>query len=418
MAERTFTTYRTHHGPVTRREGDRWITFRMMERPVDALRQSFLRTKAKDFRSFRQTMKIRTNSSNNTVFADAKGNIAYWHGNFVPRRNSQFDYNGVVDGSNPATDWQGIHQINDLVEVRNPATGWLQNCNATPFTVAGPDSPDPADYFTYSAPDPENFRGLNAVRVLSRIPSFDLDSLIAAANDPYLTAFEDIIPALVRAYRANPQLDPRGDLAEAIDLLDDWDFRYGENSVATALAVYWGERIWSLTRPLIAPQDYAAKLMMDDLILKYGTPQKMVDALRGTKLSLQKEFGDWRTPWGEINRFQRRTGDIDETYDDNEDSIPVGFTSSRWGSLASFGARTYPGTVRRYGSGGNSFVAVVEFGKPLRARAVVSGGQSGDPDSPHFTDQAELFCKGQFREVYFYRPEVEAHAERTYRPGE
>ncbi|PHN04176.1 penicillin acylase family protein [Flavilitoribacter nigricans] len=416
VGEREFTFYKTHHGPIIRSEGEKWISFRMMNRPLDALTQSYLRTKAKGYRSFRKTMKIRTNSSNNTVYADRQGNIGYWHGNFIPKRDPNYDYNGLIDGSNPATDWGRLLKLKEMIHVRNPASGWIQNCNSTPYTVAGSQgSPDPDDYANYIAPDRENFRGINAVRVLGSRNSYDLDGLIRAANDPFLAAFEKPIPALLAAYRevTNMGYPP---LDEAIKILQDWDLGYGESSVATSLAVYWGEDMLNLLRDKV---DAATRreLMTDELMVQHTTPEEKLAMLVNAIRRLESDFGDWKTPWGAINRYQRRTGAIRESFDDDAPSLPVGFASSRWGSLASYGARTYPNTKKRYGSGGNSFVAVVEFGDRLQARAVVSGGQSGDPDSPHFTDQAELFTKAQFRPVYFYRTDVEQHQERTYRPG-
>lgn len=416
--ERSFTMYFTHHGPVIRREGDKWITFRMMERPVDALKQSFLRTKATGYRSFRKTMKIRTNSSNNTVYADRQGNIAYWHGNFIPRRNPEYDYSGLIDGSNPATDWNGLHSLKELIEVRNPEVGWIQNCNATPFTVAGPDSPKRADYARYIAPDLENFRGINAVRVLNRYPSFQLDSLIAVMNDPYLAAFEEMIPALVEAYsRSGDQQDKA--LAEAIATLADWDFTYGVNSVATSLAVFWGERIYyGLAEQRRTEEDRNKELMMDDIVLKHTNDQEKIQALQAVIRQLEADFGSWQTPWGEINRFQRLTGDIQERYDDDLPSLPVAYTSSRWGSLAAWGTESPGGVKRRYGRRGQSFVAAVEFGKDkVYAKAIVSGGQNSQPASAHFTDQALPFTRGVLREVHYYKSDVRANQQAAYHPG-
>lgn len=133
---------------------------------------------------------------------------------------------------------------------------------------------------------------------------------------------------------------------------------------------------------------------------------------------LQREFGRWRVPWGEVNRFQRISPAIVHPFSDSAPSIPVPFSSARWGSLASFGAAPKPGTRKWYGTGGNSFVAVVEFGDRVRAKAVTAGGASGDPASPHFNDQAARYASGALREVYFYPEQLRGHTKRTYRPGQ
>ena len=131
------------------------------------------------------------------------------------------------------------------------------------------------------------------------------------------------------------------------------------------------------------------------------------------------DFGSWKTPWGNINRYQRLTSDIVQKFDDAAPSIPVPFTSARWGSLASFGARAYPGTKKWYGTSGNSFVAVVEFGKDsVRAKAVTAGGVNSVPGSKHFNDQAQRYATGNLRDVYFYKPQLVGHTERTYHPGQ
>ncbi len=107
-----------------------------------------------------------------------------------------------------------------------------------------------------------------------------------------------------------------------------------------------------------------------------------------------------------------------QPFSDAAPSIPVGFPASRWGTLASFVAREYPGTKKRYGTSGNSFLAVVEFGDSVRAKAVTAGGESGHPDSPHFNDQAARYVAGNLRDVYFYKSQLKGHTERTYHPGE
>ena len=421
MLRKAYTVYRTHHGPIVGQKSDKqWIAVRMMNEPLRALQQSYLRTKATGYASFQEVMKLNGNASNNTVFADSRGSIAYWHGNFMPKRDPAFDWSRPVDGSNPATDWKGFHAANELVQVRDPASGFIQNCNSTPFTVAGPSSPAPADYPKYMAPDAENYRGLNAVRVLSGKAKFTLDTLIAAANDPHLTAFDDMLPPLLAAYQPTSVEKAAGlPVGEAIELLRTWNHNYDQASVAQTLAIYWAERLLASARarvPSAQPQlDYIG---FTKFALKNTTPQEKVTALTETIDDLAHNFGTWKMPWGDINRYQRLTGKVEETYDDQQPSLPVAFASSAWGSLAAFGARSYPGTKKRYGNVGNSFVAVVEFGPRITARSVVTGGQSSRPGTPHFTDQADLFCNGRFKEVRFYPEDVKAHAEKTYHPGE
>lgn len=244
LAAREFTVYRTHHGPIVREADGRWISVRLMQEPVKALTQSYTRTKAKNYREFRQTMELHTNSSNNTVFADAEGNIAYFHANFIPRRDPRFDWTRPVDGSTPATEWQGLHSIDESPNVLNPPNGWIQNTNNWPYSAAGAHSPKREDYPAYVESGGENARGVHAIRVLDGKRDFTPQSLIAAAFDSYLPAFEGLIPSLLRAYDQTPAGSPlRRQLAEPIAALRAWDLRWSVTSVPTALAVFWGEEL-------------------------------------------------------------------------------------------------------------------------------------------------------------------------------
>jgi len=222
------------------------------------------------------------------------------------------------------------------------------------------------------------------------------------------------VPALVKAWDTlPPEHVLKSKLADPIAALRTWDFRWGVASVSTSLAVYWGEEVGRR----VGAEARKAGVPADQYVATLAPAEPLLQALSAAVDRLTADFGNWKTPWGEINRYQRLTGDIVQKFDDAAPSIPVGFTSARWGSLASFGARTYPGTKKMYGTSGNSFVAVVEFGPRVRARAVSAGGQSGDPSSPHFADQATRYATGNLREVYFYPEQLKGHVEREYRPG-
>ncbi|MEK6780631.1 MAG: penicillin acylase family protein [Bacteroidota bacterium] len=411
ISSREFTVYHTHHGPVITKQGEQWISVRLMQEPLQALTQSFIRTKSTGFEDFKKVMDLRTNSSNNTVYADDKGNIAYWHGNFIPRRNPSFDWTSPVDGSNPETEWKGLHTMEETIHLYNPAIGWIQNCNSTPFTAAGSSSPDKTKYPAYMAPDPENPRGINAVRVLTREPAFTLEKLIAAAYDPYLVSFEELIPSLISAYESAAMTDEelKTKLNEPINLLRQWDKGYSETSIPTTLAIVWGNELKKILNQI--PE--RSELDIIELMIKTSASDK-IKVFSSVIDQLQLDFGTWKVAWGEINRFQRLTGNITETFDDGKMSIPVASASSFWGSLASFESSKYPGTKKMYGNTGNSFVAVVEFGKKVRAKSLLAGGENSKPSSPHFNDQALIYSKGQFKDVWFYKEDVTKHAERTY----
>ena len=400
MASKKFTVYRTSHGPVIREANGKWVAVKLMQEPIKALTQSYTRTKARDYKTYRQTMELKANSSNNTIFADADGDIAYFHGNYIPRRDTKYDWTKPVDGSNPETEWKGLLTVDETPHLLNPKSGWLYNSNNWPWSGAGESSLKKEDFPAYVENGTESARGQHAVRVFDKT-RFTLDSLIAAAYDSYQPWFEKPVPMLVTAWETRPAGDAlKVKTAEQVAMLRGWDFRWGVDSVPTSLAVFWGEELRRRVRGDV----------------EKASGEQLLTALATASDKLAADFGKWQTPWGDINRFQRLTGDIVQPFSDAGPSIPVGFTSAVWGSLASFGARSYPGTKKWYGTSGNSFVAVVEFGDKVRAKAVTAGGESGSPGSKHFNDEALRYSTGALRDVYFYPADVRAHMEREYKP--
>ena len=422
MAQKHFTAYYTQHGPVIRAEDGKWVTIRLMHEPVKALTQSYLRTKARTYKDYLQTMRLQANSSNNTIYADADGHIAYFHGNFIPRRDTKFDFTKPVDGSDPATDWQGLLTVDETPHLLDPKSGYLFNVNDSPWNGAGESSLRRQDYPAYVETGRESARGLHAMRLVGGKKDFTLDSLTAAAYDSYLPWFIKPLSMLKQAWAKLPaDSEMKTALAAQIGVLQGWDLRWDVDSVATSLAIFWGQEI---IRAAPTHENHPAA-DLDEFLAPSVPPDVALKALATASDKLTADFGSWQTPWGKINRFQRLNGDIVQRFDDAQPSTPVGFTSSTWGSLAAFGARPYTaeetgrpgGTKKWYGTKGNSFVAVVEFGDRVRARAVTAGGESGHPHSPHFKDEVERYSTGNLREVYFYREQLKGHTVREYHPG-
>ena len=420
LIPKTFTTYYTNHGPIMAKRDGKWIALKSNNRSMKSLEQSWTRTKSKSFDDYKKAMDLKANTSNNTVYADKEGNIAYWHGNFVPKRDKKLNWSKVMDGTTATTQWMGLHDVLETVHSYNPENGWLQNCNSTPYTVAGINSPKEENYPPYMAPDGESFRGLNAVRLLSKGDSYTLDKVIADGYDTKLTAFEYLIPALITNFEKNIKTDNSlyAELIAPITVLKNWDYYARENSIATTLAVEWAYQLDSIIQKVYINQGEMDQVENTIQFAKTATPDQLIPQLQRVISELKLKFGTWEIQWGTINRFQRPNGEINLQYNDAAESLPIAFGPALWGSLPAYKSNYQNGSKKRYGSNGNSFVCAVEFGPKIKAKSLLAGGNSGNTQSKHFYDQAEMYQKGQFKDVLFYKEDVLKHAEKTYHPGE
>jgi acyl-homoserine-lactone acylase len=420
LKTKKITAYFTQHGPVMAMRNNKWISLKSFNRSAISLQQSWLRTKAKGFEDYKKVMDLKANTSNSTVYADDKGNIAYWHGNFIPVRDKKLNWAAPVDGSISATEWKGLHAQKDIVHLFNPANGWLQNCNSTPFSVAGVNSPKKENYPAYMAPDGENFRGVNAVRILGRENKYTVDKVIATGYDTYLSAFEILVPALIQSFEKNIASGDTtyNQLKDPIAVLKNWDYHSGEQSVATTLAIEWAQKLDKSIQKIYTDEGETDQVQSTKNFAATASPEQLLPALEKVITELNLKFGNWQIPWGTINRFQRITDDIPDQYNDSLPSLPMGFASALWGQIPSYNSKYFAGNKKRYGVSGNSFICAVEFGKKIIAKSLLAGGESGDPSSVHFKDQAEMYTHGQFKEVLFYPEDVAKHIEKKYHPGE
>ncbi|MGI8583053.1 MAG: penicillin acylase family protein [Chitinophagaceae bacterium] len=416
IISQTFTAYSTPHGPVMASRNGKWLSLKENNRSLNGLIQSWLRTKAKNFSEFEKIMQMRSNTSDNTVYADDKGNIAYWHGNFIPKRDTKYDWSQPVDGTTSATEWKGTHELHEIVRVHNPSTGWIQNCNSTPFTVSGTASPDKNKYPSYMAPDGENPRAVNAVRLLNNENNFTLDKMIETGYNTYLSAFDILLPSLFTALLVKEDI-ATSSLMEAINLLKLWNRKSSTESVATTLAIEWATKLSQKIPPPKSDEEKTNLIGRLEAMAKNTTVIEKINLLEDVIKDLKANFGTWKVTWGEMNRYQRLTADLQQKFDDNRPSFPVGMASSAWGCLPSFSTVKPAGLKHRYGVNGNSFVAAVEFGKKVKAKTVVTGGEGMNPSSKHFLDQTQMYIDGKFKDVLFYKEDVLKHVERKYHPG-
>jgi acyl-homoserine lactone acylase PvdQ len=270
------------------------------------------------------------------------------------------------------------------------------------------------------APDGENFRGINAARLLSSQHDFTIDKMIATGYNRQLAAFEILIPALIDRFQKNVQPSDSlyNLLSEPVNILKQWGYGADENSVATTLAIEWAERLPVGLRNIYINDGEKSQVETTQEFVNNASANDLLLPLANAIADLKNKHGDWRITWGTINRYQRISSDIEQQYKDDASSYPIAFTSALWGTLPAYVSKYFPGTKKRYGVSGNSFVCAVEFGKKIKAKSLLAGGNSGNEISPHFTDQLGMYTKGKFKEVLFYKEDVLKHVEKIYHPGE
>jgi len=412
LLTKSFLTYKTIHGPVMGSSNGKWLSLQENNRSLKALMECWIRTKASNLKTYQEALSLLANNSNNTVFADAEGNIAYWHGNFMPIRNTSYDYSLPVDGSIKSTNWNGIHPLNEIVQSINPPNGWLQNCNATPFTVAGDNSPKVKAYPFYMAPEGENGRGITAVKLLEKIDKITLDDLISIGYNKHMSAFDVLLPPFLD-YTKTILLNERE--KKAIQYLSNWNKDGDTASIATSIAIEWATE-WGKEIPTPLTEEASTQLWNKyDKMDKIVSNEKKLQLLNQALTQIENRYGSWEISWGNINRYQRVNPG--EKFSDQLPSIAVGQTSSKWGTLPAFESRRFENTNKRYGYSGNSFIAAVSFGKKLEAKTIITGGQSRFAHSPNFTDQAQKYIEGNFKTIHFYKEDVLAHEVILYKPG-
>jgi acyl-homoserine-lactone acylase len=402
---RVFTFRATHHGPIVAVRGGTPIAIRLAKIEDEGwLSEWHNMTRARNIAELKRAMRPLDMLFGNVMAADRWGNTWYMYNAAVPRRDPRFNWSVPVDGFNPATEWRGYHSMNELPQLSNPPSGWMENSNSSPFRMTDRGNLDETRFPRYMVPEwtAQNARSQAAHRILRQATRITLEDLARMAFDTRASRADTLLPRLFTAFEESRDSALRTRVAPAIEELERWNRVSTTSSVPTTIFYTWSSLLSFESRPVPVATHLRALAMALD--------------------SMESRWGSWRVPWGDVARLQR----VDEfaappgviPFSDDAPSLPIAALDGRLGAIFTMYPAAFPGRKRLYGTAGASYVSVVEFGPQVRALAVHTFGASGNSSSPHFFDQAPLFARGEMRPVWFTREEIMANLERSYRPGE
>lgn len=417
LAERTVGFRKTHYGPIVAKTGENEFLAVRIARLHQGSRivQALAMTKATNFQEWRDAMATLQLQMFNTVYADRDGNIFYVYNGAVPRRDPGFDWTKPVDGADPRTEWQGIHDFMDLPQVLNPISGFVQNCNSTPFTTTDTGNPSAKDFPSYMVEEKyDDKRRAKVSRYLLRnAHDITFDDWQNLAYDTTLYWPMTELPKYKRRLDVLRVTQPHlaAKVEPYLNHLLDWDYKSDYKSTQTTLCVEWYEQLYG--------RGYPVETLKEEYVFDMA---KRFDALIQAAENLETTFGTWKVPYGDVHRLQRHPNQHDMgsvPFTDDLPSLPqIGVRGPLGVAFTVYHTPSTPERKLRYAVVGASFMGVYEFGDDVKAGTYLHYGQSGDPNFPHFFDQAQLLSERKFKPAWFNWDDVLAHTTRSYHPGE
>jgi len=392
LKEKEITILNTLHGPVVKKMDDKVLAIRLAGTDrANMFLQWWRMLNSKNFKEFESALEMAQIPFWNVMYADKYGDIFYLFNGLVPiRKQDTWEYwNRIIPDGKSEDIWTEYHPYKDLPKLKNPDSGWLQNANDPPWTSTIPIELYPKDYPGYMAPKRMDFRPQRSARMIIEDNSITFDELVDFKLSTRVEFADRILDDLFKA------IDVFGSkkAKEGKAVLERWDRNAEVDSKGMVLFFTWASKFsvsnnstyttdWDINNPINTPDGLA-------------DPKRAAMLFEDTVKEIEKKFGKLDVPWGEYYRINY-----------NGVNLPANGTDGRLGVFrVAWPARSDKKNM--YVGGGDSWVAVIEFGKKIRAKALLSYGNSTEKDSPYNGDQLELFSKKELRDVWLYEDDID-----------